>query len=118
MASAATTAQPHASYTFPVLRNIPKLGKQTKGEGDALLMPYLLKLEQSTQELQNAEKKRVDPEEMKRILHKTTQEQRATLEVAWTELAHKPKVLGRLKRLLGPVVKHIEKVGASSEMIP
>ena len=81
-------------------------------------MPYLLKLKQSTQELQNAEKKKSDPEEMKRILHKTTQEQRATLEVAWAELAHKPKALGRLKRFLGPVAKHIEKVGAPSEVIP
>ena len=82
-ASAATMAQPHsATYAFPLLRSIPKLGKQTKGAVDALLMPYLLKLEQCTQVLQKAEKEGVDPEEMKRILRKTTQEQRATLEAA------------------------------------
>ena len=79
-------------------------------------MPFLRKLEESNQELQNAQHRGSSREVMKQILHKVTQERLETLKAARTQLNQLR--FKRLKRLLLPLAKDVEKVGAQREVDP
>ena len=108
---------------WPVLRSIRKvslsfnnnttLARPTK-EDDALIMPFLRKLEESNRELQNAQHRGSSRAVMKQILNKVTQERLEVLKIARAQLSQLR--FKRLKRLLLPLAKDVEKVGAQSKV--
>ena len=83
---------------------------------DAPLMPFWHKLEQLNQELQDTNSLGLDTEAMKQQLKKITQERLETLQIARKQL--ETAQFKRLKRLVHPLAKDIEKVGAPSEVNP
>ena len=106
-------------YAFPVIGNIKKVAdegagkvkeKKRVGKFDSLLMPFLRKIEQSNQELQNANRLGLDTEAMKQLLHKATHNRMQVLEDAQTQLSTMPKAHKQFKRLLEPLAKDVEKV--------
>ena len=83
-------------------------GKKRVSEVDALLMPFLRQIEKSNQALQDAKHLGLDTEAMKQLLDKVTQDRMQILKDAQTQLS--PGAHKRLKRLLGPLAKDVEKV--------
>ena len=120
MTSAAKTPRLQ-TYTCPVLRNIRDVsGKKTKGgrkpKGDAPLMPYVDRLEQYNKQLEDAQHRGLGTEAMKQMLDKVTQDRLETLKAAQAQLS--VTQFKRLKRLLLPVAKDVEKVGAPNKVNP
>ena len=82
---------------------------------DAPLMPFLRELERSNLELQHAQHGGLDTEAMKQKLEKVTQDRLETLKAARTQLTDVQ--YKRLKRLLQPIAKNVEKVGGYREVL-
>ena len=114
---------PSPKFSWPLLRSIKKVsGAKFYAKGgrvsldDHLLIPFLSDLERCNQQIQNARRRGVTTEAMKKILETLTQERMKTLKAAQSQLS--VAQFKKLRRYLRPLAKDIEEVGAPIAVKP